>query len=111
LGYSVPPKADAAKVPASYSGASIGKSAVALAGIARGQNGHGSASSEGRGGPDGGTPGGIDPVVHQGKSSGGAKVVINVQVPSVSEGEARKFASMVKRYLEEDTLMTNMGRM
>lgn len=111
LGYSVPPKADSAKVPSSYSGASIGKSAVALAGGGQGQNGHASADSgAGKGGPEGGAPGGIDHLAIGGtKKSKGANVVINVQVPSVSESEARKFATMVKRFIEEDKLMTSMG--
>lgn len=46
-----------------------------------------------------------------GKTSGsGNNVVINVQLPSVSESEAEKFAKLVKQFLEEDTLKSNTVR-
>lgn len=41
---------------------------------------------------------------------GGANVTINVTVASASESEARKLASKVKEYIEEDAMMSRMGR-
>lgn len=46
----------------------------------------------------------------QGKSKGGNNVTINVTVASASEAEARRFAKVVKSYLEEDQLIGRMGR-
>jgi hypothetical protein len=43
-------------------------------------------------------------------SGGGANVTINVTVASASESEARKLASKVKEYIEEDAMMSRMGR-
>ena len=44
--------------------------------------------------------------------SAGAKnqVVINLQIGKATDDEARRFASVVKDYLENDRLMFNMGR-
>jgi hypothetical protein len=40
----------------------------------------------------------------------GSNVVINLTVASASEAEARKFATIVKGYLEEDTMFGKMGK-
>lgn len=44
-------------------------------------------------------------------SRSGNNVTINLSIASASEVEARRFASLVKKHLEEDALMTNMGVM
>jgi hypothetical protein len=43
-------------------------------------------------------------------SSGSPKVEINLSIANASESEARKFASLVKSYLEQDLQMSSMGR-
>jgi hypothetical protein len=47
-----------------------------------------------------------------GGSSGGSKagVVINLTIGRATDGEAKKFAEKVKDYLQEDRLISNMGR-
>jgi hypothetical protein len=102
-GYSVG-TASSSAIPASYSGASIGSSAAYKsvkpgAGIGRAAN-RGSAGT-GNDNTGGGAPGGGN-VNH---------FNIEVKVASASEAEARKFAQMIKGYIEQDTLLTNMGRM
>ena len=52
--------------------------------------------------------GGLSSPVSSAGSSGGG-IVINVNVASASEEEARRFALIVKEELEQDTLMTQMG--
>jgi len=44
------------------------------------------------------------------RKGGGNNVTINVQLSGASDGEARRLATMVKQYLEEDSLLNNMGR-
>jgi murein DD-endopeptidase MepM/ murein hydrolase activator NlpD len=44
------------------------------------------------------------------KSSSKNNVVINVQLSNSSDSEARRLATMVKQYLEEDSILDNMGR-
>ena len=46
-----------------------------------------------------------------GGKSGKNNVTINVTVASASESEARRFAKIVKDYLEEDKMISNMGRL
>jgi len=47
----------------------------------------------------------------RGERRGGRNnVTINVQLSNASDGEARRLATMVKQYLEEDNLLNNMGR-
>jgi murein DD-endopeptidase MepM/ murein hydrolase activator NlpD len=41
----------------------------------------------------------------------GNNVTINLSIAQASETEARKFANLIKRHLEEDALMTNIGTM
>jgi murein DD-endopeptidase MepM/ murein hydrolase activator NlpD len=43
------------------------------------------------------------------KKSGGNNVTINVHIASASESEARKFAKLVKSYIEEDSFRGSMG--
>jgi hypothetical protein len=38
-------------------------------------------------------------------------VVINLSIKEASEAEARKFADMVKNYLDDKNLISSMGRM
>jgi hypothetical protein len=47
-----------------------------------------------------------------GGSSGGSKanVTINLTIGKATDGEAKKFAEKVKDYLQEDRLISNMGR-
>jgi murein DD-endopeptidase MepM/ murein hydrolase activator NlpD len=44
------------------------------------------------------------------RKGGGNNVTINVQLANASAGEARRLATMVKQYLEEESLLNNMGR-
>jgi hypothetical protein len=44
------------------------------------------------------------------KGGGKNNVVINVQLSNSSDSEARRLATMVKQYLEEDSILDNMGR-
>lgn len=46
-----------------------------------------------------------------GGKGGKNNVTINVTVASASESEARRFAKIVKDYLEEDKMISNMGRL
>ena len=47
----------------------------------------------------------------RGERRGGRNnVTINVHLSNASDGEARRLATMVKQYLEEDSLLNNMGR-
>jgi len=69
-----------------------------------------SASSKtGIGGPSGGIGMGYMSSIGSG-GGGGNNVSINVNIASASEAEARKFALIVKEYLEKDSLTSNMGR-
>jgi hypothetical protein len=42
---------------------------------------------------------------------GGNNFVINVNVASASESEARRFAKLIQEYLDNDTLTSSMGRL
>jgi hypothetical protein len=44
------------------------------------------------------------------RRGGGNNVTINVQLANANDSEARRLATMVKQYLEEDSLLNNMGR-
>jgi murein DD-endopeptidase MepM/ murein hydrolase activator NlpD len=101
----------AAAVPASYKGASIGGgvSARVSGGSSLASNtGYGSMQNgTGRGSGVGGGQGG------PGLDLGGSKasVIINLTIAKASAEEARRFADLVKEQLESEKLMTNMGRM
>jgi murein DD-endopeptidase MepM/ murein hydrolase activator NlpD len=45
-----------------------------------------------------------------GSHGGGNNVTINLKIDRANEDEARKFAKLVKTYLEDDSHLTNMGR-
>jgi hypothetical protein len=96
-------------IPSSYKGAATGRSggagySIAARGATIGrtstQNGAMPGISTGGVGGDG-----------EGVSLGGNNIVINLSIKEASEAEARKFANMVKTYLEDKTLITSMGRM
>ena len=100
------------KIPKSYTGAAIGKSTAAGGGRTSASSGgagkllgKGSSSSS-VGGSIGTTGSGDGP--HSG--GGGNNVTINVTVASASESEARRFAKLIKEYIDSDTLTSNMGR-
>ncbi len=46
-----------------------------------------------------------------GSHGGGNNVTINLTIAKANEDEARKFAKLVKTYLEDDSHLTNMGRL
>jgi murein DD-endopeptidase MepM/ murein hydrolase activator NlpD len=95
-------------IPASYKGATAGRSGAgyslanknATNGRTATQNGAMGGISTGGVGGDG-----------EGVSIGGNNVTINVSIKEASEAEARKFANMVKELMEEKTLNSSMGRM
>lgn len=101
----------AAAVPASYKGASIGGGASTSVSGGSGMasnTGYGSMQNgTGRGSGVGGGQGG------PGLDVGGSKapVIINLTIAKASAEEARRFADLVKEQLESEKLMTNMGRM
>ena len=96
------------QIPKSYSGAQIGAGAAGLSsgGGSTGGSatiGHGASAgvSSGAGGNGaGGTEGGV---------KAGNNVVINLTVAKASDDEARKFAVMIKKYMDSDTLTSTMG--
>jgi hypothetical protein len=45
------------------------------------------------------------------KNSSGANVTINVNIAKASDDEARRLATMVKKYLDEDKHVDKMGRL
>jgi hypothetical protein len=98
-----------AQIPASYSGASIGNSAAAATSVSKGSAGaanigHGaSATSTGAATGAGGDASSIG-------LKGGNNVTINLSIAHATESEARKFAKLIKHYLDEDVLTNNMGR-
>jgi hypothetical protein len=102
--YSAPQKAS---VPASYSGAGIAGGAASVSTSTSGaSNGRGDVSQAGVSATaPKGTGGGTGPV----GNSGGNNVTINLSIKDASESEARKFAQMVKNFLETDQLTTSMG--
>ena len=104
--YSAPKTAGG--VPQSYSGAAIAGAAVGSA----------SSSSIGRGANvQGGAQGSMSTGTSNSNSGGGDASLksnnfnITVNIAQASESEARKFAQMIKGYIEQDTLISNMGRL
>lgn len=96
-------------IPPSYSGA-------AIAGTAAG--GIPSSGTVGRGASvQGGAQGAMTTGTSNGNTGGGTSPVkgstfnITVNIAQASESEARKFAQMIKGYIEQDTLTSNMGRL
>jgi murein DD-endopeptidase MepM/ murein hydrolase activator NlpD len=101
----------AAAVPSSYKGASIGGGVSA-----RVSGGSSLASNTGYGSMQNGTGQGSGVAGGQGGPGldlGGSKasVIINLTIAKASAEEARRFADLVKEQLESEKLMTNMGRM
>lgn len=98
----------ASLIPPSYKGAAAGRSGGAYTPASRGatngrtstQNGAMPGISTGGRGGDG-----------EGVTLGGNNVVINLSIKEASEAEARKFADMVKNYLDDKNLTSSMGRM
>lgn len=105
-GYNSGSNADA-KIPASYSGASIASQAVSIGSMGSNVNGQ-SAKQSGSmpGASTGGVGGDGGPAL-----KGGNTVNINLSLPNTNISEARKFAEMVKTYLEQDNLTSSMGRL
>jgi hypothetical protein len=103
----------AAATPSGYTGASIAGSAVsALAGGgSHGNIGHGASTVGANASVGSGTGGGPEDVSAVGRSSAGNNVTINVSVANASAAEAERLAVMVKEYLDNDRLISNMGRM
>jgi hypothetical protein len=44
-----------------------------------------------------------------GNRGGGSSVTINVSVAQASESEARRFATMIKQYIDQDDMINRMG--
>lgn len=104
--YSAPKTAGG--VPQAYSGAAIAGAAVGSA----------SSSSIGRGANvQGGAQGSMSTGTSNSNQGGGTGSLksnnfnITVNIAQASESEARKFAQMIKGYIEQDTLISNMGRL
>ena len=95
-------------IPASYSGASIASQAVSVGSMGSAVNGQSAKQSGSMPGVStGGVGGDGGPAIR----GGGNTVNINLSIPNASVSEARKFASMVKDYLETENLTSNMGRL
>lgn len=84
-------------VPQSYSGASAGYSAASGASIGAASSSTGSVGNDNKGGGD------------PGPSRNVPNVSIHVTVAQASESEAKRLAQMVKRYIEQDSMMLSMG--
>jgi murein DD-endopeptidase MepM/ murein hydrolase activator NlpD len=113
LGFSTGASGNGTKIPSSYKGAAIGKSVVAGGGRTSASSGgggtllgKGTSTGANLGGGMGTTGGGDGP-----SSGGGNNVTINVSVAQASESEARRFAKLIKEYLDNDTLTSTMGRL
>ena len=92
-------------IPPSYSGA--GSTGTVSSGKTSSSNlGHGGSTTS-TGGSVGSGAGGDAPRSSGGK--GGSMVNITLNIAQASEAEARKFAKLIKGYLEEDRLVSNMG--
>lgn len=99
-----------AQIPSSYSGASIGNSAAAATSITSGSSSGGNSLGHGAStGAQGGTTGVGGDASSIGLKSGN-NVTINLSIAHATDSEARKFAKMIKHYLDEDALTNNMGR-
>jgi murein DD-endopeptidase MepM/ murein hydrolase activator NlpD len=107
LGFSTSPQQIAGiAVPPSYTGAGA-ESSVSSAGGSSNTLGHGQ-STTGTGGSVGnGMGGGGDSP--SGRGGGGNTVNISLNIASASESEARRFAKLIKGYLEEEKLVSSMG--
>lgn len=90
------------------SGATGSTSTAGTAGAGEGGDGY----TGGDGYLSSATSGSNAATLSQGKSRGGVSnnVTINLTIASASDDEARRFAVMVKRTLEEDSMMTKMAR-
>jgi hypothetical protein len=110
LGFSSGAAGNGLKVPSSYKGAAIGQTGmgggISNAATGRNQKVLGQAStSTNVGGSIGTTGSGDGP-----GPRGGNNVVINLTIGQASDSEARRFAKLVKEYIDSDTLTSNMGR-
>ena len=99
--------------PPGYSGASIagGAAAALVGGGSQGNLGHGTTTVALGGNGGMGVGGGSEGAgLSSGGSGGGNHVTINVSVAQATRAEAEKLAVMVKEYLDDDRLLSNMGR-
>jgi hypothetical protein len=100
-------KPSALSVPGAYSGSGSGGAGGGYAMASGSTKGNvNAASSSGLGTANVGNGMGGD-----GPAPGGNNVVINVTVAQASESEARRFANLIKQYIDDDSLMSNMGRL
>lgn len=106
----------ASPLPSSYSGAAYVTKGASGSAIGMGRSNSGKKGTGTGGGSSyapitqtmtstGGTGGGAS-VINQ---SGGNTVNINLQIEKATVDEAKKFASLIKEYLEEDNLLQKMG--
>lgn len=116
LGFSSGTAGNGTKIPSSYKGAAIGKSVAAGGGRTSASSGgggtllgKGTSTGANLGGGMGTTGSGDGP--SGGNGGGGNNVTINVSVAQASESEARRFAKLIKEYLENDALTSAMGRL
>ena len=116
LGFSSGAAGNGTKIPSSYKGAAIGKSVAAGGGRTSASSGgggtllgKGTSTGANLGGGMGTTGSGDGP--SGGNGGGGNNVTINVSVAQASESEARRFAKLIKEYLDNDTLTSTMGRL
>jgi len=116
LGFSSGAAGNGTKIPSSYKGAAVGKPAAAGGGRTSASSGgggtllgKGTSTGANLGGGMGTTGGGDGP--SSGGNGSGNNVTINVSVAQASESEARRFAKLIKEYLDNDTLTSTMGRL
>lgn len=67
-------------------------------------------STTGNGGPSSGISLGGTTATGTGSGGIGNNIEINLNIQQASESEARRFANLVKQYLQQDSLAANMGR-
>jgi murein DD-endopeptidase MepM/ murein hydrolase activator NlpD len=115
LGFSKGTTGNGLKIPNAYSGAAIGKSSMGGGGrTSASSGGAGQLAGKGAGGMSTGLGGSIGTTGSGGgpdTGGGGNNFVINVNVASASESEARRFAKLIQEYLDNDTLTSSMGRL
>ena len=96
------------KYPSSYKGADTSTSAITGGGSTAVANesaiGHGASTTMTGGGSVGNGMGG-----GPGGGGGGNNVTINLTIAKASESEAKRFAQLVKQYLDDDALISSMG--
>ena len=102
------------QVPAAYSGATLGgSSGTAKIGIGKSGSTYssgGNKTTDAAGGSPANSINANGMLESVGGSKGGNNVTVHLNIQQATESEARKFAQLIKSYLEDDALTENMGR-